>query len=306
MAKRNFRYQHIRTSKLNAVPSSSNLKDGELGVNIADGGEKIFLKNSNNDVVSFITEEQIDAKISSETGTTDGKITFLSGAVDSVSGAVDTNTSNIATLTADKFGGVVYDSNSKRINFYGNSSATAPVIAYVDATDFIKDGMVSNVEVKNVTIGGEEVLCLVITFNTDGGKDPINIPISNIFDASNYYTKVETDNLLSSKVNNSTFETYSGNTATAIAAKANAADVYTKSEVDTALSGKVDVTLYDTFTAATNTTLSGKQDTLVSGTNIKTVVNKGLLGSGNVEIKITDLSDIDVVNDNVILDAGSF
>lgn len=36
----------------------------------------------------------------------------------------------------------------------------------------------------------------------------------------------------------------------------------------------------------TDTLLSGKQDTLVSGTNIKTVNNQSLLGSGNVNIEI--------------------
>ena len=46
-------------------------------------------------------------------------------------------------------------------------------------------------------------------------------------------------------------------------------DYYTKDEVD------------DEITAAT----SGKQDTLVSGTNIKTVNNESLLGSGNIEIQ---------------------
>lgn len=46
-------------------------------------------------------------------------------------------------------------------------------------------------------------------------------------------------------------------------------DYYTKDEVD------------DEITAAT----SGKQDTLVSGTNIKTVNNESLLGSGNINIQ---------------------
>jgi alcohol dehydrogenase len=52
--------------------------------------------------------------------------------------------------------------------------------------------MVQNVEVKDITSGGSQVTCLVISFNTDAGKQDINIPISDIFDASNYYTKSET------------------------------------------------------------------------------------------------------------------
>ena len=91
------------------------------------------------------------------------------------------------------FGAVGYDSQTKRINFY-NETTGGTVLAYIDATDFIKDGMVSNVEIK--TVSGET--SLVISFNTDAGKEDIVIPISEIFDASNYYTKTEVDGALSS------------------------------------------------------------------------------------------------------------
>lgn len=90
------------------------------------------------------------------------------------------------------FGAVAYDSQTKRINFY-NETTGGTVLAYIDATDFIKDGMVSNVEIK--AVGGET--SLVISFNTDAGKEDIVIPISEIFDADNYYTKTEVDGALS-------------------------------------------------------------------------------------------------------------
>jgi len=101
-------------------------------------------------------------------------------------------------------------------------------------------------------------------------------------DLSSYYTKTETDGLLDTKLDVSAYtptdlsnyytksET-SGATeiSTALAGKADTATTYTKTEVDNAI------------TAAT----SAKQDTLVSGTNIKTVNNESLLGSGNIEIQ---------------------
>ena len=46
----------------------------------------------------------------------------------------------------------------------------------------------------------------------------------------------------------------------------------------------VDMSNYYT-TAQTNTLLAGKQATLVSGTNIKTINNESLLGSGNIDIQ---------------------
>lgn len=77
------------------------------------------------------------------------------------------------------FDGAEYDSNSKRINFKHGQT----VKAYIDATAFIKDGMVSNVEIS----GGN----LVITFNADAGKETINIPLTDIFNPANYYNKYE-------------------------------------------------------------------------------------------------------------------
>ncbi len=42
--------------------------------------------------------------------------------------------------------------------------------------------------------------------------------------------------------------------------------------------------------------LNSKQNTLVSGTNIKTINNQSLLGQGNISIRGGDSSDSDVVD----------
>lgn len=106
-------------------------------------------------------------------------------------------------------------------------------------------------------------------------KDPNTFYIitdAQAADLSNYYTKSET----------------SGATdiSTALASKADTATTYTKTEVDNAI------------TAATST----KQDTLVSGTNIKTINNESILGEGNITIEgggssYTAGDGIDITND---------
>ena len=55
--------------------------------------------------------------------------------------------------------------------------------------------------------------------------------------------------------------------------------------ISEATSGKVDTSTYTAYTASTDTAIQGKQDTLVSGTNIKTINNESLLGSGNITIQ---------------------
>ena len=324
--------------------------------------------------------------------------------------AIATATNDMATMTwvgeqgyltqhqdiSDLFNGAEYDTQTKRINFkHGNI-----VLAYIDATAFIKDGMVSNVEVKNVTISGESVLCLVITFNTDAGKEPINIPISSIFDASNYYTKTETDNTfvkpadlatvatsgdytdLSNTPNLATVATtgdygdltnkptipaaqvqsdwdeadttskayiqnkptiptvptnvsaftndagYTTNEGTITGITMNGVSKGTSGVVDlgtviTDISGKQDVidsshkldadlvddtTSTNKFvTASDKSTWSGKQDALVSGTNIKTINNESILGSGNITIQgggssYTAGDNINITNDVISVD----
>ena len=81
-----------------------------------------------------------------------------------------------------------YDSTNHNI-LLQNGTTT---IATIDASPFIIDGMVENVVVSNGN--------LVISFNTDAGKQDITIPISQIFDASLYYTKTEIDTTLGSYV----------------------------------------------------------------------------------------------------------
>ncbi len=86
------------------------------------------------------------------------------------------------------FDEVAYDSGTKRINFKQGTT----VKKYIDATDFIKDGMVNSVEISTPESGTNAgVSCLVVTFNTDAGKEDIEIPLSSIFNPSNYYTKTE-------------------------------------------------------------------------------------------------------------------
>ena len=84
---------------------------------------------------------------------------------------------------------LIYDSKTEKIELLNADGIT---ISDIDATAFVKDGMVNN-----VAIVGDY---LVITFNTDAGKEAINIPMSSFFDASAYYTKNEINDGYYSKV----------------------------------------------------------------------------------------------------------
>ena len=148
---------NVLTNGQPKLPSASTIEYGEIAINYAKGGETMSIKNANNEIVTFSSDAKILGQI---------------------------------PAVANYFDGAEYDSNSKRINFkHGNT-----VKAYVDATDFIKDGMVDNVAVATPTSGNNSgVTCLVVTFNTESGKEDIEVPLSLIFNPSNYYDKTAAD-----------------------------------------------------------------------------------------------------------------
>ena len=85
--------------------------------------------------------------------------------------------------------GVEYESDgvNHSIVFYHGTT----YIDSIDATPFLKDGMISDVRVEDGN--------LVIDFNTDSGKQDISIPLTEIFDPQLYYNKTEVDALLKEK-----------------------------------------------------------------------------------------------------------
>ena len=85
----------------------------------------------------------------------------------------------------------VYDSSTKKITFKNASNTELPDME-IDASAFIKDGMVNDVVIQNGN--------LVVSFNTDAGKKDISIPLSSIFDSGNYYTKTQTDTQISNAI----------------------------------------------------------------------------------------------------------
>lgn len=92
-----------------------------------------------------------------------------------IGGGGSVDTSNLGASLA-------YDSNTKQIELRNTSDV---VLSSIDATAFIKDGMLDSVTVS----GGN----LNFVFNTDAGKSDISVPLTEFFDASAYYTKAEVD-----------------------------------------------------------------------------------------------------------------
>jgi len=204
-----------------------------------------------------------------------------------------------------KVGFAEYNSTDKKIYFYKDSTNKTTALAEIDTSDFIKDGMVSNVEINNGN--------LVITFNTDSNKEDISLPLTSIFNPSNYYTKNDVDTALSGKADASTVTSHTSNS-----------DIHITASERTAWNAKLDASAY-TPTDLSNyytksetsgateisTALSSKQGNLTSGNGISISENNEI----SVKVKddvanaFTNLLRIDdngYLYVNETLDAGDY
>ena len=183
---------------------------------------------------SAVTEDIAAAVLAEENRATDVE-NGLSDAIGLINDAID-------LINDTKFDDVEYDSSAKTINFIADGA----VVKELDATPFIKDGMIDDVKIE----GGN----LVIIFNTDSGKEEIDIPLTEIFDPANYYTKSEVDSailaeetrakaeedLLGAEIDSEIERAISAETdlASAIELKADKETTYTQSEVDALIKAK--------------------------------------------------------------------
>ena len=203
------------------------------------------------------------------------------------SGKLDTSvfntySGNIDTALASKVAGASWDSQTSRLNFYDNASATGTPLVYVDGADWVKDSFLKSVTVEDRQISGETVPCLVFVFDTESGETETVIPLTDIFNPSNYYTKTETDSAISAATSgkaDTSAVTESINAA--VSGKADTSAVTAVNDALTAHTANTDIHV----TTSDKTTWSGKQDALVSGTNIKTINGTSILGSGDISVQ---------------------
>ena len=182
---------------------------------------------------------------------------------------------------------VMYNSTSKYVEFYHGGTSGTKVFEY-DASPFLIDGMVESVVITSITSGASEVQVLEITWNSAAGGQVTDIPLSEIFDPSNYYTKTDTDTKIS--------EATSGKADTTAVTQA----------ISEAVSGKADTTA---VTQSISEAVSGKQDTLSAGTNI-TIVDNVISASGKAieagrGIAITTGTTADTVAFNLPISGGT-
>lgn len=183
----------------------------------------------------------------------------LANEVTRATGAEQTIANNLATeianRRADAVASVDYDSSQEKILFKNYEGS---VIDYIDANVFVKDGMVRQVAISNGN--------LVITWNSDAELVPTTIPLTDIFNPNNYYTKAEI-NTKETAINNS----IAGEVNRATAAEQGlSGDISTESQARAA----EDIRLAGLIGTA-NTNISNIQTTIGQTTNNNTTLAFG-------------------------------
>ena len=211
---------------------------------------------------------------------------------------------------ADTKYGIAYDSDSKKITLVEGGTNFE-----IDATDFIKDGMIDT-----VTIGDDNDL--VITFNTAAGKDEIRLPLDQLVDiytgstgdrivvtvASDKSISAElvagsiSKNYLDSDVQASLGKADSALQAADLADYAKTADVVTNEEFTAfeatnteAIGKKLDKTDFDAFNNGTSKTVADIEADIVAKAGAAESAAKGHADSLNtaMDARVTKLENND-------------
>jgi len=263
-----------------------------------------------NDEISVDADQLIDGTTSASTKpvTTSAVYGFVTAYTPSITvdETIDSTTSGssnpvatkavysaLTSTTADFFDDAKYEMSGTThvINFYHDNT----IKATIDATDFVKDGMIDSVTVE--TSGDTSVL--VITWNTDAGKSQTILDIGDIFEADNYYTTAQTDNAIaeavSGKLDTSIFDTYSAATDASIIALSG--DVSANTVNIAELSGTV-----SSHTESIND-LSGQSETIATAL---VELNTKKADKVDVETINKTYSELKALRDNGSLVKGAF
>lgn len=179
---------------------------------------------------SYVTTQLANYVTTSTANTTYAKASDLK--------TTNTNLTNLTSATNPAFKSVTYDSTNHEIVF----GTIAGGSVSLDASAFIKDGMLTSATVKDTEVEVEDSsglvskvtkTCLVLTVKIDNGNgttetNEIVIPIEKIFNADNYYTKTEITTNYYTKEKTEEYVTTEIQTATA--------DIPTNSNVKTWIS----------------------------------------------------------------------
>lgn len=157
-----------------------------------------------------------------------------------------------------------------------------------EATSGLAESSAVTEEISAAVSGKADTTAVTASINSAVSGKMDTDSFDSFYNSDYLYYKQETNEAIeglnsavSGKVNTTDFNTYSASTDARLSEDEEVTSA-ALNELNDALDDKADTTA---VTASIAAAVSGKQDTLIAGTNIKTVNNESLLGSGNIDIQ---------------------
>ena len=255
------------------LPTSGQLEYGEIAVNYAKDKETISLKNSNNEIVTFTSDKKLDNYVT---------VSDFEEAMQVASAAL--NDLEATKLEKSVFDEAMEDLETQFSNFYTKQEADNDSLIVASALNDLEEKKLDKLDFDEMLEGLETQLSNFYTKEEIDNAELVTASALNdlnerIGSAENAFEELdkyfdENELIISSALNDLEER------------KANKEDltefidsVYTKEEIDD------DHLVISSSLNDLNTRLDTKQDTLVSGTNIKTINNQSILGNGNITIE---------------------
>ena len=177
----------INGVKVSGIQAEIDRLDGRIDKEIEDRIADVDEEETRAKAAEAALDAKIDAEIARSTGKDeehDDQLNIL----DQRLGLVERQLPDEINQRKERaFADASYDENAKEIVF---KNALGVKIDSIDATPFLNDGMVEAVYIDHDT---EE---LVIVWNTQSGQQETRIPLSEIFNPDDYYTKDEIDDIV--------------------------------------------------------------------------------------------------------------
>lgn len=264
------------------LPTSSQIEYGEIAVNYAAGYETLSIRNTEDGIATFSSDSLIDSKIESRISgiTMNGTALTVSGGVVDlgvvlteeeelvISAALNDLNDRVAELSADTL-------NKQDTLISGTNIKTINGQSLLGSGDMVISASSESSGITSITINGN-----VFT------GDSVNL--------GDYITQ-EKEYVISSALNNLNSRVIDLNASVTGKQDTLISGTNIKTINNQSILGNGNITIEGggaTYTAGTGINIAnniisvtGKQDTLISGTNIKTINNQSILGSGNITIE---------------------
>ena len=297
---------HLKSSVSGKIPTAEQLNYGEIAINYAKDSEAIFFKNSENNVVEVKTNSAVVEELNTKQDKTDNALATTAKTVTGAINEINTKVSNIPTVNDPKVS--IKMNGAEKGSFTLNQASAGEVDLGTVLTEHQSLKTINGETITgsgDISVKGDTVKCRIdqstMVSGGDGTQENPYVFKMSLEDVKKY-KDCDFVEIYDSSSNTSVYSFY--RTMTGIFYTPFIPDVHSGclagafigDELSTA--EQIGFAFYSLHISdevesggtalvssrAVYYALQAKQDKLTSGTNIKTINNQSILGSGNVDI----------------------